>query len=390
MHDIAISLPRVNFQRLRSAALLTTVLLPPASMAGVTVHEAGDTRVEIGGRIQVQYRVVDADHVPAGEEESVDDLDFRRLRPYLAFDTDAWEGIFQVDFAGGDSSIKDAYVAYNGNDWVKLTVGNQNAPFARELLTSSKRQQLVERTFAGDHDFGVPDRQMGVSLAAARKDKLQWAVGAFKAGIDPSVNKVDFVTTTHDDAEYEGNLLAARLDWYPRGVFKMAQGDFGHTEPLLVGLGINAYTWRNDDDDVVDPASDYDSIDGTGIDLALRWRGFSMDAAYQVFASETLDSGFTGGLIENGIGDFDTWAIEGGYMIIPGRLEVTAGYQALDIDALDDRDTRTSVGINYFFDAHNTKVQLTYEAGDSVFDTDGNSIRGEDQNRIFLQLQHVL
>lgn len=387
MNFIAIFPP---YRFLRSIVWVMAGLFPIVAAAGVTVYDEGGTRVEVGGRIQVQYRIVDADRAGAGQDNTVDDLDFRRLRPWVAFDKDDWEGIFQVDFAGGDYSIKDAYVAYNGNEWAQLIVGNQNVPFARELLTSSKRQQLVERTFSGDHDFGVPDRQMGVSLVAARQEKLQWAVGTFKAGIDPSVNKVDFLTTTNDDAEYEGNLLAARLDWYPRGTFKMAQGDFGHTEPLLVGLGINAYTWRNDDDDVVDPASDYDSIDGTGIDLALRWRGFSMDAAYQVFASETLDSGFTGGLIENGKGDFDTWAIEGGYMIIPDRLEVTAGYQVLEVDALDDKDTRASVGINYFFDTHNTKVQLTYEAGDSVFDTDGNTIRGEDQNRIFLQLQHVL
>lgn len=365
-------------------------LFPIVAAAGVTVYDEGGTRVEAGGRIQVQYHIVDADRAGAGQENTVDDLDFRRLRPWLAFEKDDWGGIFQVDFAGGDYSIKDAYIAYNGNDWVKLTVGNQYVPFAREQLTSSKRQQLVERTFVGDHDFGVPDRQMGVSLATARQEKLQWTVGAFKAGIDPSVNKVDFVTTTHDDAEYEGNLLAARLDWYPRGMFKMAQGDFGNTEKLLIGLGVNAYTWRNDDDKVVDPESDYDSIRGVGIDLGARWRGFSVDMAYQMFRTETLASEFTGGMIDNGEGDFDTLAVEGGYMIVPDRLEITAGYQVLDVDALNDEDSRVSLGLNYFFDGHDTKLQFTYEVGDQVFDVQGNTLRGEDQNRIFLQLQHVL
>jgi hypothetical protein len=320
----------------------------------------------------------------------VDDLDFRRLRPYLAFERGAWEGIIQVDFAGSNHAIKDAFITYKGNDWGKLAVGNHTVPFAREQITSSKRQQLVERTFVGDHDFGVPDRQMGVSLAGVQRANLQWALGAFKAGIDPSINKLDFVTTADNAAEYDGNLFGGRLDWYPRGGFKMAQGDFGNTDPLLIGLGANAYIWRNDDDRVVDPASDYDAIDGVGIDLAVRWRGLSVDAAYQHFSTKTLDAGFTGGMIENGEGDFATWAIEGGYMIVPDHLELTAAYQVLDVDALADKDSRFSVGVNYFFDAHNTKLQLTYEAGDSVFDVDGNTIRGADQNRLFLQLQHVL
>lgn len=364
------------------------LLLPVWCAAGVTVYEDDDTRVEVGGRIQVQYRVVDADAAVPGQEETVDDLAFRRLRPYMEFARGDWEGIIQIDFGDTDYAIKDAFIAYNGNNWGKLTLGNHYVPFSREQLTSSKRQQLVERTFVGDHDFGVPDRQFGVSMSGG--SRLGWALGLFKAGIDPSVNKVDFVTTGNDDAAYSGNLLGGRLEFYPHGNVSMAQGDFDHAGFPLVGIGVNAYTWDNDNDDVVDAASDYDAINGIGIDGAIRWRGWSVDVAWQTFSVETLDSAFTGGLIESGEGDFDTWAVEGGYMLVPSRLEIVAGYQVLDADALDDQDRRISLGLNYFFDRHNTKVQLTWEVGDMVFDVDGNTIRGEDQDRIFIQLQHVL
>lgn len=385
MHSISnFAFPRVSCW----TAILMATAFPVASLAGVTVYDNDGTIVEVGGRLQVQYNVVDSDRVPAGAEDVVDDLDFRRLRPYLEFARGDWTGIFQIDFAGTHRSIKDAYIAYTGGEWGTLTIGNHYVPFSREQLTSSKRQQLVERTFVGDHDFGVPDRQFGVSLSGG--ENIAWSVGAYKAGIDPSVNKVDFVTTGDDDAGYAGNLLGGRLDWYPNGKFRMAQGDLGHSESLLVGFGVNAYSWRNDDDDVVDAAADYDTVTGVGVDGALRWRGLSVDVAYQRFTTETLDSTFTAGLVDNGEGDFDTWAVEGGYMLIPDRVEVTAAYQVLDADALADEDSRASIGLNYFFDRHTTKLQFTFEVGDRVFDTDGNTIAGEDQNRFFLQLQHVL
>lgn len=381
----------MNFIRVwYGIAVLAMLSCPPISLAGVTVFESDDTRVELGGRIQLQYKVVDSDKVPAGQEDTVDDLDFRRLRPAVEFVNGDWHGKVEVDFANSDSVVKNAYLVWAGSDWIQLKVGNHDAPFAREKLTSSKRQQLIERTFVGDHDFGVPDKQLGINISDAKPAKLDWALGVFKAGIDPSTTKVDFVSTVTDDAEYSGNLLVGRVDWYPHGRLSMAQGDFARSESPLVAFGINAYTWRNDDDDVVDPSSDYDTIDGIGIDAAFRWQGISLDLAYQRFAAETLDAGFNGGLIEAGEADFDTWAIEGGYMLLPDRLEIAAGYQVLDADAVNDRDSRFSVGVNYFFDQHKTKLQFTYEVGDTVFDTDGNTIRGEDQNRFFMQLQHVL
>ncbi|MBD3649424.1 MAG: hypothetical protein HUJ31_18680, partial [Pseudomonadales bacterium] len=212
----------------------------------------------------------------------------------------------------------------------------------------------------------------------------------YKAGIDASANNVDVVTTGNDDAGYLGNLLGGRLDFYPHGNFRMAQGDFAHTGFPLVGVGANAYVWNNDNDDVVDAAGDYDNINGIGVDGAIRWRGWSVDLAWQQFTTETLDPAFTGGLVGNGEGDFDTWSVEGGYMLVANRFEIVAGYQVLDADVLADEDRRISVGCNWFFDKHNTKLQFTWEMGDNVFDVDGNTLRFEDQDRIFFQLQHVL
>jgi phosphate-selective porin OprO and OprP len=188
------------------------------------------------------------------------------------------------------------------------------------------------------------------------------------------------------------------LDFYPLGAFDLKQGDFEHAPSPLIGVAVNGYTWSNDDDDVADAATDYDEIQGYGADAALRWIGFSVDVAYQTFSAETVDPTVTDGLVLNGDADFDTYMAKGGYMIPLGAnfIEPVVGYQVLDADAVADKDERFLAGLNYFFNEHNDKIQLTYERGSDVFATDNASDNdanetavGDDQDRAFLQFQHL-
>ena len=68
--------------------LALALTLVPAAEAGVVVYEEGDKKVEIGGRIHLQFVRVDPD-----EGEAQNDAFFRRLRPYIAGSvTKNWEG----------------------------------------------------------------------------------------------------------------------------------------------------------------------------------------------------------------------------------------------------------------------------------------------------------
>ena len=165
-------------KRLIIRILAVTAILPMLaglSFAGIVVHEDGDKKIEIGARVQVQYHMED----PDGGESS-DELFFRRLRPYIQGSVSKnWLAKVQFDVgkASGDNevAIKDAWIRYTGWDGLKLTIGNQKMPFSREFLTSSKRQQLVERTFVGDHNYGTPDRMIGFRLdGASDSKKVTW------------------------------------------------------------------------------------------------------------------------------------------------------------------------------------------------------------------------
>lgn len=364
---------------------------PMLVTAGVTLYEEGDKYVEIGGRLQAQYMRVDPD-----QGDSEDDFFLRRLRLYLegTITKDTY-GIWQVDFGdtSDDPEVKDAYIRYSGLPVGHVTVGNHYVPFSREALTSSKRQQFVERQFVGDHNYGVPDREMGISYTA-KNDTLIGQVGVYQAGIDPGsasdpLSKVDFESRVSSDAEYFGNLIAGRVDFNPFGHFKLAQGAFG--EDMKLGIGVNAFTWSNDEDvEFTDVADQYEDITGAGVDGAFRLGYLSVDAAYQSFSAELdADSASFGaptGLVDaDGDADFETYLVKGGYMIVPSRFEGVLGYSALDADAWDETDTRISVGGNYFLNKHNAKIQVTYEFGQDV-----EGVDGDDADTLYIQFQQVL
>ena len=162
----------------------------PADASGITVYKDGDKFVKIGGRIQLQYHMVDPDG-----GESTDSIFFRRLRPYLEGSVHKdWLGKIQWDMGDAEDenemALKDAFFQYKGIENLKITVGNAQFPFSREDMTSSKKQQLVERTFVGDHNYGTPERNAGIYLQYAAMDKmLELHLAGGNADIDPDAAK---------------------------------------------------------------------------------------------------------------------------------------------------------------------------------------------------------
>jgi hypothetical protein len=353
--------------------------------AGITVYEEGDKKLEIGGRVQIQYLNFQTDGAsptgPLGGDEDFDELFFRRLRLYLAGTvTKDWYAKIQFDFGkaeGADEvTVKDAYIQYLGLGRHKITIGNAKTPFSREFLTSSERQQLIERSFGGDHNFGSPDRNLGVRLEGRQFDKkLGYAVSVGSQDHDPAINRMDFDTPVNRDTDYnEGWLAAARIDWHPLGYVPFDQGDF-HSDSWRFNVSMAAYTWTNDDDNntYTDPNGvtnssskvDLDSAKGIEVSTGVRGHGFSGDVEYQMISADTVDGTFTGGLYRNGTTGLDLFAVEGGYMLPNNHVEFVAGWDSVDADNYDDAWTRTKVGVNWFWNEHKAKIQFSYRKSDN-------------------------
>jgi hypothetical protein len=383
---------------LMALALAITVAFTLPAGASVTVYKKDDKLLKIGGRIQVQYHLTDPD---VGGD--VDRVFLRRFRTYIEGSIHKdWVGKLQIDTGNASGSnevaVKDAYFKYTGfkDRGVTIRFGNANFPFSQEKLTSSKKQQLVERTFVGDHNWGTPDRNIHIMLSGhLAEKKVGWAVAAGQSEIDPDDDKLDFDTPVNRNSDFnQGWIYGARIDFHPLGEVKYSQGDFKREPSPKVRLGVAGFFWDNDNDNNTNTTAGLDTSGGSNPDIdeatgfevsgAVRWMGVSIDAQYNHFNADTVDGSVTSGLYRNGETELEQWAVEGGYMLIPQRLEVVAGYQWQDADNYAEEWTRTSFGINLFAKKHDIKLVGTYRIGEDV---DGAA--GIDEDEFFIQAQYV-
>ena len=369
-------------------AVLSALTASPGAYAGGVTYKDGDQYLKIGGRVQLQYHQVN----PDGGEKT-DALFFRRLRPYIEGSTHkGWKAKIQWDMGKAEEAneiaVKDAYFAYKGLKNTKIIIGNTKFPFSREALTSSKKQQLVERTFVGDHNYGTPDRNLGIHFRGhSAGKKLTWGFSGAVAAIDPDAKKLDFDTPANRNDDFnEGFIVGGRIDFHPFGQLKFSQGDFARKTRATIGVA--AYSWSNDgDNNTHTPGAtkkaDIDAVSGLEISGAFRAAGFSVDAQYNSFSADTVESGFSGGLYKNGSTTLTNAAIEGGYMF-GSTIELVAGYQTQDADGYATPWNRTSVGMNWFINRHDTKVQLTYRMGQNL-----NGVENQDKDELYIQGQFV-
>ena len=390
--------------------VLSVVFLAGQSKAGIKVYQDGDKFVEIGGRIQLQYHQENDD---PGDVE--DELFFRRLRPYITGSLHKnWVGKFEFEMgkASDDNelAVKGAYIEYKGIENLNVIIGHVDAQFSREVLTSSKKQQLIERTFVGDHNYGTPDKSLGLHVTGALLDKkITYGLSLASLSLDPDAKKLDFDSPVNKSVDWnEGHLAAGRIDFHPLGNVAFSQGDFDRDVKFVVGVA--GLAWSNDGDnntytDPVDgitaikedksvwpfvegpcaPAcskADVDSVKGTEISAGIRGYGISIDIQQNEFKAELYDVNITDGIYENGKTKLKNFSVEGGVMLIPSVVELVGGYQWQDADNYGEKWQRTSVGLNYYVHKHDLKTQITFRNGKSV-----DGVNGEDKKELFVQTQ---
>ena len=379
MHQI-----RPSCQWLAPAVLL--VFSSAAIADGYKISD-GDKFIKIGARIQLQYKIDDT----AGGSKT-DDIFFRRLRARIEGSAHKnWMGKaeWEIGKASGDNelSVKESWMQYSASKNYKLRIGNSSFPFSREFMTAFAKQQLVERTFVGDLNYGTPDKNTGVHVYGNNADKsITWRASTVIALMAPNDKKLRFGTPVNKPSKFnEGFMVGGRVDYHPFGYLPFSQGDFsGKTKATI---GIAAYTWSNDDDKMVnDPTvgADIDSVTAFEISGGFRSSGFSVDLQYNSFDAETVQAGLTNGIYTNSKTTLTNTAVEGGYMI-DNTVELVAGYQVQDADGYASQWKRTSVGANWFINGLDTKIALSWRTGNNL-----DGVLNNDKDEIFLQAQFLI
>ena len=104
----------------------------------------GKFKFKVRGRLMVDYNGINQDKSITGEPD-INGVELRRGRigveGVVYYD---WKYKFEVDFAGNESKIKDAYIAYDFGMW-EVLAGNFKVANSLEEMTSSRFITFMER-----------------------------------------------------------------------------------------------------------------------------------------------------------------------------------------------------------------------------------------------------
>jgi phosphate-selective porin OprO and OprP len=156
----------------------------------------GKFKFKVRGRLMGDYNGIDQDFPITGEED-VSGVELRRARlgveGVVFYD---WKYKFEVDFAGDETAIKDAYVAYANwmPNWEKseIIAGNFKTANSLEDMTSSRFITFMERA-AFIEAFGI-DRMIGAGIWAGNE---HWS---FQTGY--------FGTSSEDQGDFFDDVTA--------------------------------------------------------------------------------------------------------------------------------------------------------------------------------------
>ncbi len=263
--------------------------------------------------------------------------------------------------AAGKLNVEDAYLNLGFPDYFILTVGQFKIPTNREDLLSGIGNQLVGVSLMYEHFAVLQD--LGLQFSGRIVDPVTYAL---------------FVTNGDGRNQPNRNkemLTGGRLEVTPWGEISPYQGDQENSENPNLGFGIGAaYDFGS-----AAETEDFDLFRKQGVsvredrltrieaDGTLAWRGTSLLAQWQgVYNSQyrSFDHGYLA---------------QGGYFILPKKLEVAGRFSAvvpdfpfpalaltgITAESLDSFGGGIPVyeaggGLNYFFKGHAMKIQTDY------------------------------
>ena len=184
---------------------------------GLQVQSADKNfKFKLGGRLQTDatYNTDQGYYVANStkEIEANDGTELRRARM-------RFEGVFyrdwltriEVDFGDDKVAVKDAFLEYNGFDFMRVTAGQQKQNFSRELQESSNDLMFTERSLMNILAAPTVDRAIGLNFESTGKNWVAKA-GVFGNSITPNTqNGSDNLGTGGD----EGWAINSRLIYNP-------------------------------------------------------------------------------------------------------------------------------------------------------------------------------
>ncbi len=169
-----------------------------------------DFQLKFGGRIMVDHAYMfqnDELDANVGPLETTSGTEFRRARFFMSGTVYSnVEFKLQVDFAGGNTVLKDAFIGVTDIPALgTIRIGHVKEPFRLEALTSSKYITFMERAFPIDFS---QERNNGVlAFNDFLNDRLSAQFGAFRNS-DETANNL----TANDGYSLTGRITGLAID----------------------------------------------------------------------------------------------------------------------------------------------------------------------------------
>ena len=327
--------------------------------------------LKFGGRIMSDYAIWN------NGNETFSGTEFRRIRFFNSgkvYDNVKYK--LQLDFAGGDVSIKDVYMEvampYAGN----VKVGHFKEPFRLEALTSSKYITFMERALPIAFS---PERNVGVMLHDSfLDDKLSIQAGLFReasSGDDVNIEDVRNITTriTFLPVNNDNNLLHLGAAFSSRSssddTYSVSSRAENHLGTKLLDMDLE----------------DVSGMNLMGAEMAFVMGSFSVQGEYVMNSVEAMEdycfSGYYGQVsyfltgekrkYKNSLAGFDRVKpnknMKEGEGL--GAFEVAARYSSMDLsEAHAGTLNDITVGLNWYLNPC-TRLMFNYVMG--TFDDHG-------------------
>ncbi|MCP4452568.1 MAG: hypothetical protein GY809_13995, partial [Planctomycetes bacterium] len=323
-----------------------------------------DFTLKLGGRVMADWTWVSEDAgIKADVGEQEDGVEFRRARMYLAglmYGNVKYK--LQVDFAGGDADLKDAYIVLTDLPLGRLKMGHFKEPFGLEKLTSSKYITFLERVLSS----AGPARNTGFMLYDSVYDeRMTWAAGVFKT--------TDDFGAVQDDGGYSATGRVTGLPLYRNDGASLIHigAAFSHRGPADDSTRLRSSPEAHQLDYFIDTGDlPSDKVNIMGLEsawvhgpLSLQGEYFHLDLNRTGGTSNAQFSGYYGQVsyfltgehrrYKKSAGAFDrvrpneNYGYRGGV----GAWEVAARYSEIDLNHADvagGQMNNTTAGLNWY------------------------------------------
>jgi len=316
---------------------------------GKTTIKTEDAKIEIGSRVQFRYTNEDPED---GESKG----SFRVRRAKFAVSGtiyEDWKFKTQAVWSGGSTTLEDAYIEYTKNPMATVWFGQGKAFFGRQELTSSGKQQFVDRSItSGRFAHG---RDQGVALVGTNSARtFEYIVGIYDGnGRNNSSN---------DDNDY---LTVGRVVWTPFGEYKLEESSLDYPDTARLAIGAS----------ILDNTDGGDDVRRTGLEVAYKVKGFNAVGEY---FDETVD------ILGGGSEDATGYYVQLGYLFPNQKFEVALRNAVIspDVAGPSQDETENGVAFSYYLHKHGQKFQADFR-------TIEDDLSGNKDNEFRMQFQIV-